>query len=325
MINLLIAEDDKLTRKIIEKNTREWGYNVFCASDGEEAYGILEKNDIQVAILDWMLPKIEGIELSRRIRNNKDKDYTYIILLTAKKDQADMIDGFSAGVDDYITKPFNTLELKARIKTGKRIIELHGQLLESQERLREQATHDGLTKLLNRNAILDIINMEYDRASRNNIPIGMIIIDIDNFKKINDTYGHQTGDDILGKVASRLRKEIRPYDNIGRYGGEEFLVVLPNCSMNEITKVAERLRLRISGKKFRTRTKLLSVSISMGITVADYPFDKSPESLIKVIDKALYEAKDRGRNCWVSAMPSGFTYTGGKNAGKFKFANKQII
>lgn len=324
MINLLIAEDDKLTRKIIEKNTREWGYNVFSASDGEEALDILKKNDIQIAILDWMLPEIEGVELSRRIRENKEKNYTYIILVTAKKDQADMMDGFSAGVDDYITKPFNTHELKARIKTGKRIIELQGQLLDSQKRLREQATYDGLTKLLNRNAILEIINMEYERASRDNIPIGMIIIDIDHFKKINDTYGHQTGDDILEEVASRLKKGIRPYDNIGRYGGEEFLVVLPNCNMNEIVKVAERLRLQISGKKFKTRTKSLSVSISMGITVADYPYDKPPESLIKVIDNALYKAKDRGRNCWISAMPSGLIYKGGKNGEKFKFASKQI-
>ncbi|MCK5222933.1 MAG: GGDEF domain-containing protein, partial [Candidatus Aminicenantes bacterium] len=143
------------------------------------------------------------------------------------------------------------------------------------------------------------------------------------FKKINDTYGHQTGDDILQEVALRLKKGIRPYDNIGRYGGEEFLVVLPNCSIDQIEKVAERLRLQISGEKFKTRTKSLNVSISLGIIVAEAPFDKPLELLIKVIDKALYEAKERGRNCWVSAMPS-INNIGGENAGKFNFANKQL-
>ncbi|MCK5220996.1 MAG: diguanylate cyclase, partial [Candidatus Aminicenantes bacterium] len=304
MINLLIAEDDRVIRKIIEKSMKECGYNVFCVSDGEEAYRILENNNIQIAILDWMLPGIEGIELSRRIRSDKEKNYTYIILLTSKKEQADMIDGFSAGVDDYITKPFDTNDLKARVKTGKRIIELQNQLIESQNRLREQATHDGLTNLLNRNAIFEIIEMEFARALRDKSPMGMIMMDIDHFKKINDTYGHQTGDDILQEVALRLKNGIRPYDNIGRYGGEEFLVVLPNCSIDQMLKVADRLRLKISGKKFKTRTKSLDVSISMGIIVAEYPYDKSPELLIKVIDKALYEAKDRGRNCWVSATPS---------------------
>ncbi len=324
MINLLIAEDDRVTKKIIEKTMKECGYNVFCAADGEEAYRILENNNIQIAILDWMLPGIEGIELSRRIRSDKEKNYTYIILLTAKKNQADMIDGFSAGVDDYITKPFNTHDLKARIKTGERIIELQSQLIESQNRLREQATHDGLTKLLNRNAILEIIEVEYARALRNEIPMGMIMIDIDHFKRINDTYGHQTGDDILQEVALRLKNGIRPYDSIGRYGGEEFLIVLPNCSMNEIYKVAERLRLQISGEKFRTRTKLINASISMGVLVAQYPFDKPLDSLINVIDKALYEAKGNGRNCWVSVMPSDNNNIGGENAGKFSFANKQV-
>ena len=324
MINLLIAEDDRVIRKIIEKTTKECDCNVFCASDGEEAYRILNNNNIQIAILDWMLPGIEGIELSRRIRSDKEKNYTYIILLTSKKEQADMIDGFSAGVDDYITKPFDTNDLKARVKTGKRIIELQNQLIESQNRLREQATHDGLTKLLNRNAIFEIIEMEFARALRNEIPMGMIMIDIDHFKRINDTYGHQTGDDILQEVALRLKNGIRPYDNIGRYGGEEFLVVLPNCSIDQIEKVAERLRFNISGKKFKTRIKSLNASISMGITIAEYPFDKSPDLLIKMIDEALYKAKEKGRNCWVSAMPSNNINIGGENAGKFNFTNKQI-
>jgi two-component system cell cycle response regulator len=301
MINILIAEDDMVIRKVIQKNTASPDYNVFTASDGDEASRILREQVVHIAILDWMLPGTEGIELCRKIRTEKNIHYSYIILLTSKADPDDLIEGFRAGADDYIKKPFNSLELQARIKTGKRIIELQTELLATQEKLRIQATHDGLTKMLNRNSIFEILESEFERSGRGKSSLGMIMADIDHFKKINDTYGHQAGDMVLKKVAHILKKSIRRYDRVGRYGGEEFLILLPDCDANTIEKIAERLREKISQEDYLFNDQVINVTISMGLSVSKGGAFSSPEAMITVTDTALYEAKRNGRNRWIMA------------------------
>ena len=294
MIKVLIAEDDSVSSKILERYMTKWGYKIVITKNGEEAWQVIQDDKkISLAILDWMMPEIEGVELCRKIRQEKKEKYLYIILLTSKDRQEDIIEGFNAGADDYITKPFKYLELKARLKTGKRIIELTN-------KLESLANRDSLTKLWNRRRMLRILEKEIHRSHRENKPVAIIMLDIDNFKKINDTYGHLCGDSVLQEISSRLKKNTRKYDEIGRYGGDELLMILPNCTLSNVKKIAERLRHFVCDRKIKTETGPMSVTISIGAVSTETIPDISAEELIKASDNALYKAKNKGRNCIVT-------------------------
>ena len=299
MLNLMVVDDDNITRNVIERFAKKWGYRVYIAGSGEEGKQILKKRNIHIALLDWELPDTDGLTLSKEIRKTNNCNYVYIIFLTSRSDNESIIRGFEAGADDYISKPFNVFELKARVTTGARIIKLQQGLKRSQKKLKEIATHDSLTTLLNRRSILEIIDNEYIRAKRSKQTLGFITVDIDHFKIINDTYGHHSGDVVLKDVSSILKESLRAYDNIGRMGGEEFLAVLPNCSNEKLEKVSERLRRKISSHKFEIESASINVTISMGVTVYDPVFSYSLDSVLKGVDKALYRAKEEGRNRWI--------------------------
>jgi len=290
MEKVLIAEDDIVSAKILEKSIRDWGYEVVLAKNGEDAWNVFLENEIGLAILDWMMPKISGIELCRKIRQTKKEEYTYIILLTSKDHPKDLLKGFLAGTDDYITKPFDRLELKARLQTGKRIIDL-------QKQLREQAIRDSLTDLLNRKAILRALEEVLEQGRREKKPVTSILLDVDLFKSINDSYGHNVGDEVIVEIASRLVKNFRPYDKIGRYGGDEFLLVVPGCGTEDAKNIADRIRLSVCRKKIETNIGLLDVTISIGGATSEFQPHISAKELIQNSDKALYNAKERGRNC----------------------------
>jgi len=297
IIKVLIAEDDAVSAKILQKNINDWGYEVVMANDGKKAWTALQNEGTKLAVLDWMMPEINGIQLCKKIRENdhqgEEKEYTYIILLTAKDEQKDLIRGFSAGADDYITKPFNHLELKARLKTGKRIIDL-------QRQLQEQASRDSLTGLWNRKRMFRILDKEINRAHRNNLQLAILMIDIDKFKSINDTHGHQIGDLVLKEVAEILKKSIRNYDEICRYGGDEFLVILPNCRSAETELIAERLRKNVIEHRIKSDNVTLNVTLSFGgASTESFASDVTSEVLIMAADEALLEAKNKGRNCVV--------------------------
>ncbi len=292
---VLIAEDNAVSGKILQKNIKDWGYEVVLVKDGKKAWSALKSEGIKLAVLDWMMPEINGIQLCKKIRENdhqrEDQDYTYIILLTAKDEQEDLIKGFSAGADDYITKPFNHLELKARLKTGKRIIDL-------QKQLQEQALRDGLTGLWNRKGMFHILAKEINRSQRDNLPLAVIMIDIDKFKAINDTHGHPIGDLVLQKVAKILKRNVRNYDEICRYGGDEFLLILPNCNMVKTKKIAERLRKSVTEHKITDEAISLHITVSLGgASTENHSEDVAAEALTMTADKALLEAKNNGRNC----------------------------
>jgi diguanylate cyclase (GGDEF)-like protein len=296
IIRVLIAEDNMVSAKILQKNIKDWGYEVVLAQDGKEAWVALQEEEIRLAVLDWMMPEINGIQLCQKIRETdhqgENQEYTYIILLTAKDEQKDLIKGFSAGADDYITKPFNHLELKARLKTGKRIIDL-------QKQLQEQASRDGLTGLWNRKRMFRILDKEINRAQRDNLPVAIIMIDIDKFKAINDTHGHHVGDLVLHEVASVLKNNVRNYDEICRYGGDELLIILPNCNSAKAETIAERLRKSVIKHKITTDAVSLNVTISLGgTTTENHSSDVTPEALIMASDEALLMAKTKGRNCF---------------------------
>jgi two-component system cell cycle response regulator len=296
MIKLLIADDDPVSRKLLEKHSRDWKFKVYTAINGVEAFNILKKEKINIAILDWMMPEMTGIEICRKLRKQKSEEYQYIILLTSRNHPEDIITGLSNGADDYITKPFNTKELEARIKIGKRIIDLQRQLLRAQEKLHEIAIHDSLTTLYNRGEILKNLEEKFIQTKRENQPLGTIMLDIDHFKRINDEHGHQTGDRVLSELARRLKSGLRPYDRVGRYGGEEFLIVLPNCNEKTTLLIAERIRKKIAGSGFKTSKGNLDVSVSLGCAVTDHRAGSSPEDILQRSDIALYKAKNDGRN-----------------------------
>jgi len=295
-LKILIAEDDPVTAKILENNIKNWGYKVITTRDGAEAWRAVKDNSIRLAIFDWMMPKMNGLELCRKIREEKKEKYLYIILLTSRDRHEDTVKGLSSGADDYIVKPFHHLELKARLETGKRIIDLENRLIQSQKQLEELASKDSLTHLWNRRTIISLLADEIKRSQREHRPLGVLMIDVDRFKEINDTYGHYVGDEVLTAVTSRLKRRVRGYDKIGRYGGDELLVVLPNCSLKTVKSIAERLRQAVSSQKVKTEAGLIEVSLSLGGTSSEILAKPSVEAMIKTSDKALYMAKNKGRN-----------------------------
>ena len=292
-LKVLIAEDNVILSRNLARNISNWGYKVITARNGSEAWNHILKDNIRLTILDWMMPGIDGITLCRKIRKELPTDkteYVYIILLTGKNQQEDIIEGLSSGADDYMIKPANLLELKVRLMNGSRIINLEDKRI-------QLATTDSLTNLWNRRKIFEFLGEEIDRAARERIYIGTIMIDIDNFKQINDNFGHSVGDKVLSEVAFRLKHSLRRYDKIGRYGGDEMLIVLPNCDQSNVTIIAERLKQVVCTKKIKTTAGDLDVTISLGGSSTQNLNNISLDKLLESSDNALYMAKRQGRNC----------------------------
>jgi two-component system, cell cycle response regulator len=294
---ILIAEDDAVSRRLLESFLKKWGYEVLSASNGLEALDILQKVDApQLAVLDWMMPGLEGPEVCKRMRQHPDWPYVYILLLTARSEKMDILQGLDSGADDYLTKPFDSQELKARLHVGQRILDLQESLIRAQEELRFRATHDLLTGISNRGVVLDALERENARQSRGGGPFGIVLLDIDHFKYVNDTYGHPAGDSVLKEVARRIAAAIRPYDAAGRYGGEEFMVVAPAADEAGAMGLAERIRAAIESAPFDTASGSISVTASCGAAASIGPKPIESHALIRMADEALYRAKDGGRN-----------------------------
>jgi len=297
-MKILIAEDDPAFRHLLGEILAKWGYEVLVARDGNEAYQILvSENAPQLAILDWKMPGMEGIEICRRIRKDAGESYTYIILLTSQQRDEDLVIGMKAGADDYIIKPFKHHELRVRLRAGRRIIELQNELLAAREILHAKAIHDSLTGLLNHEEILGILNKELARTERDGVCVSIIMADIDHFKKVNDTYGHLAGDAVLRITAQKMHSMMRLYDSIGRYGGEEFLIILPECCIECATAFAERLRSGICSDSMDTPEGMIPVAISLGVANSSgKDIKRDGLSLVRAADAALYKAKENGRN-----------------------------
>ena len=296
-VKILIADDSIVSRHLLEATLRKWGYDVLVACDGLEALDLLQREDAPaLAILDWMMPGLTGLEVCRRIRHRAREPYIYMLLLTSKSQKEDLIEGMDAGADDYITKPFDQHELQVRLRAGKRLADLQAELLSAREALREQATRDSLTHIWNRSSILDMLSRELARSERERTPIGVIIVDLDHFKNVNDNHGHLAGDAVLCEAARRMQGAIRQYDSIGRYGGEEFLILLPGCDEQSSYTQAERLRRQIENAEMSLNEASLRLTASFGVTCA-MPGDRwTQEALIRKADEALYLSKKLGRN-----------------------------
>jgi len=313
-MQILIAEDDKASRVMLESMLSKWGYEVIAVEDGQEAINALtEEEGPQFAILDWMMPAPDGLEVCRRIREHTKRDpseghdalspasashsfhrYVYIIVLTAKSEKKDMVEGLDAGADDYITKPFNADELQARIRAGQRIVSLHNELLQAQREMEKLARQDYLTSSLNRRAIIERIKEEISRSSREKASFSLAMLDIDHFKQVNDEYGHSIGDGVLIECINRLQSVVRDYDMLGRFGGEEFLVFIPGTESSQAEEICERIRSAVATTPFEVLGTSISITVSLGCTT--WKQDLSTDDLIRLADNALYRAKEKGRN-----------------------------
>lgn len=291
-VSILVVEDSVIDRHQIARYLEEWGLDFRAVGDGLEGWDLLQKPDAPgLVLLDWMLPGIDGIELCRRIRTRSaDGTYFYTVMLTVKDKKQGLLTAMAAGADDYLAKPVDPAELKARVLVGKRILEL-------QQSLKFAATHDFLTQLLNRAEILAGLTRELARSRRTGQPLAIILADLDHFKQVNDSLGHAAGDEALKGVAQRLKSDLRPYDLAGRYGGEEFLVVLPACDLIPATHRAEQLRLSVSRAPTLTPSGSIPITLSLGVTVSNPDSDLTEQELLQQADQALYRAKEKGRNC----------------------------
>ncbi len=292
--NILIVEDDKDSREILKIYLSKWDYNVFECSNAIEAYEILKKQNIKIALIDWMLPGISGLEICKKIREDFKDDYIYIIIITGKKNKNDVVEALSKGADDYIMKPFNFDELKVRIEAGKRILIYYNKIKFKYKKLNEESKIDKLTGIYNRETILKKFHFEFERHKRSSNEFCIIIGDIDFFKKINDKYGHIIGDVVLKQVGEILKKSLRKYDLVGRYGGEEFLIILPYTNLLTAKKVAERLKRNISKYSFSHNGIEIKITMSFGISSSIGSLN--PLEMIDKADKALYQSKFTGRD-----------------------------
>jgi diguanylate cyclase (GGDEF)-like protein len=294
-VNILIAEDDLVSRHRLETLLRTWGYCVSIAADGAEALRLLEQPDHpRLAVLDRGMPHMDGLDVCRAIRGSGSEPYVYIILLTYHDRQEDLIEGFAAGADDYVVKPFEVQELKARVQTGARIVELHEQLIAAREQVKVESMHDSLTRALNRVAFFETFEREVARARRKGGSLALIMADIDHFKAINDRHGHLAGDAVLREAARRLKVSLRASDAIGRYGGEEFVILAPDCALDPAVSLAERCCEAVALEPIQMPSGCVTVTMSVGVAATDDM--NEAERLLHTADEALYKAKQSGRN-----------------------------
>lgn len=291
-MKILIADDSNVSRHLLESIVKKWGYQVITTADGNQAWDALQVPDApRMAILDWMMPGLTGPEVCKKVRDKGIEPYTYILLLTSRTQKEDVIEGMTAGADDYVVKPFDQQELNVRLRAGRRIIDLQDELLRAQAALRYQATHDALTGVKNRGRITEVL----EECQSTNGPLGIIMMDLDKFKHVNDTYGHAAGDAALVAAASRLSVVLSDKDVLGRYGGEEFLVVTRR-SPEEAAQFAELLRQQIAGMPVEVGETQFSMTASFGVAHQNGTDGVSGATLLKAADDALYQAKRQGRN-----------------------------
>lgn len=302
---VLIAEDDAVVRLLLKHWLTAWGFDVTEAADGDEAWAVLQQEQPpKLIVLDWMMPGLDGIELCRRIRARSTPYYQYILMVTGRSDMGHVVHALESGADDCIGKPFEQSELQARINVANRILALQDELIAAREELRLQAMKDSLTGMWNRAAFQELFEVELERAARAGSHVGLLLLDIDHFKIINDTYGHMTGDLVLRTVARVLKQNVRAYDFEGRFGGEEFLIAVPGCGADQLREHAERVRAAVAATPIQAGDAEIRVTISVGATVSSEE-NTTFDAILALADGAMYRAKHIGRNCAVFCTVKG--------------------
>jgi two-component system cell cycle response regulator len=303
-MQILLAEDDRGARTRLSQVLGEWGYMVTAVATGAEALAELEKeHGPRLALLDWLLPEKSGLDVCRAIRAHEGRPYVYVLLLSQKGTQEDVIKGLNAGADDYLVKPVNPAELFARLRSGRRVLENEAELIRMREELSRQALFDPVTQTMNRRGGFLAMQRELDRSRRTGNAVAVVLCDLDHFKAVNDEHGHLAGDEVLRAAAARIAKVIRPYDSLSRYGGEEFLVVLPGCTADFAVAITERCRQRLESTPVEVGEKRIHLTASFGVCASPFREGLAPEDLIAAADAALYRAKRSGRNRVEVAAP----------------------
>lgn len=301
-MKMLVVDDDPLQRRLLQASLSRAGYEVLESSNGVDAWNLLQRETVPMVITDWMMPEMSGTDLIRRIRTGIDTgffpSYIYIILVTARDSKEDVVKGLDSGADDYLTKPFDPNEMRARVNIGVRIINLESRLRESLDQLHVMATYDSLTGLLNRRAVYERAQSELERSFREGHSMSLVLLDIDHFKSVNDQYGHLTGDQALRLVAGTIAQNKRSYDWAGRWGGEEFLLVLPETKLVTAADIAERMRQNVAALRFPlTNGDYLNLRISLGVSSIDANDHMlTLGEMLQQADDALYSAKNKGRD-----------------------------
>jgi diguanylate cyclase (GGDEF)-like protein len=288
-MRVLVVDDDALSRRLLQGLLEGLGHEVHLAVDGEEAWTLYEQGPFEVVITDWVMPGVDGLELTRRIRKTERARYTYVLILSVLSGRGTYLQGMEAGADDFVTKPLEAEELHARLRVAERILTL-------QEALRVAAVRDPLTNLFNRRYLEESLEREVRRATRRTTSLGVVMVDLDHFKAFNDDFGHQAGDALLRAVGQFLQSRIRGEDIACRYGGEEFALILPDAPLDATARRAEQIRQDAEGLRIDHGGEPLGpITLSMG--VAAFPrHGATSELVLRAADAALYEAKRSGRN-----------------------------
>ncbi len=303
-MRILVADDDAVSRTLLQRTLERAGYEVLAVENGRlAAEQLCRKDGPRLALLDWVMPELDGPDVCRQVRERREQPYVHIVLLTSKESKKEIVEGLESGADDYLVKPWDAAELKARLRTGLRILQLEDKLVEAREDMRFKATHDPLTGIFNRGVIVDLLAREVARTHLEDSCSAVLLGDVDHFKSINDTRGHVMGDEVLKEIARRILGAVRSYDYVGRYGGEEFLLVLNNCESCLALPRAEQIRQVIASGPVQTTMGPIPVSISFGVlSTKDWGL-LSVEEILHEVDGALYKAKSAGRNCVRFASP----------------------
>jgi diguanylate cyclase (GGDEF)-like protein len=296
-MQVLIAHNDLATGRLLEASLTDWGYETVVAVDGAEARQLLMAADgPQMAVLDWPVAGVNGEELCAEVRRSKPGPYAFLLLLADEQTVGGVVHAIESGADDYLRKPVDLQELKVRLNTAKKMLFLQRQLSSARDALRDQTTHDLLTGVWNRAALLDLLETELGRARRQGTPVSVIMVDVDFFKLINESHGHATADDVLRKVGLTIRDSTRRYDSVGRYGGEVFMLILPGCDQINAVAHAERLRQAISQIAVKAPTAVVRATASLGVSVSDNEHRPDCYDLVQAAEMALAHAKKAGRN-----------------------------
>lgn len=303
-MRILIAQEDELSRNLLRTTLGYWGNEVVVTSDGTQAWEELGKpGGPCLAILEKKLAGLDGMEICRKVRARASEDYIYLFLATAQGHAQEITEGMQAGADDFLTKPINADELMVRLRIGKRFLEMEDELRKAQGAIRYQTSHDPLTGLVNRPAVIDALKRELARARREGSPIGILLAEVDHLKEVNDKHGHAAGDAVLREAARRIRLMVRPYDTVARYGGEEFLVIVPGCDDKSSLSQGERIRAAVAGESMdlsewgsysSAKEGKFRVTLSLGVATADRANEAEP--LLRAAESALARAKQAGHD-----------------------------
>lgn len=296
-MKVLLADDDPVSRLLLLPLLDKWGCDVQVAQDGSSAWAALQARGCpRLALMDWMMPGLSGPEVCAKLRSRRSEPYIYVILLTARNDQQDVIAGLESGADDYLTKPCNPAELRARIQIGERIIQMQDDLIRARDLVRFKSTHDSLTGAWSRDDSLNMLDRELSRAACEKRPLGVVLADFDHFKEINNAMGHLVGDEVIRAAALRILSLVRMYDTVGRLGGDEFLILLPGCDASIIHERAGRILHLLGHSPIETSSGAVSLTASLGALSAAPNQSPTSESVLRAANAALSRAKHNGRN-----------------------------